>query len=107
MNQQTSFEAKGYVLGNLWGGGVGAYPSIKLQGQTEEEIIEWAKEGLASGGLDSGMGFASLRGAVLNVTKITRVEIDGLPFCNKQTEVKLVGDMNEMDQEFLLEMIHS
>lgn len=105
MNQETSFEAKGFVLGNLWGGGVGAYPSIKLHGKTEEEILEQANAELSTGGLDSGMGFASLKGAVLNITKITHVEIDELPFTNRQTEVKLIGNLDEMDQEFLLDMV--
>ena len=105
MNQETSFEAKGFVLGNLWGGGVGAYPSIRLEGQTKEEIIEQAKSELSTGGLDSGMGFESLSGAVLNITKVTRLEIDGMPFVNKQTEVELIGNLDEMDQEFLLDMV--
>lgn len=105
MNSETSFEAKGFVLGNLWGGGVGAYPSIKLEGKSEEEILERANSELSTGGLDSGMGFQRLTGAALNITKITRIEIDGLPFTNKQTEVKLIGNLDEMDQEFLLDMM--
>ena len=40
MEKRFRFEAKGIVLGKYWGGGSGAYPTINLQSETHEELIE-------------------------------------------------------------------
>lgn len=100
---ESKFKAKGMVLGNLWGGGKGAYPTIEVAADSREEVHSLIKIHLNSGSLDSGMGFESLVGAVMIVTKITRIEVDGLPFSNRQEEVELFGDLNEFEQEFLLD----
>jgi len=70
-----TFEAEGLVLGNLWGGGKGAYPTIKV----------------------------SAPGAMMIITTISRVEVDGKPFINREFETQPFGELDEMDEEFLLD----
>lgn len=103
---KNEFKAKGMVLGNLWGGGKGAYPTIEVAADSREEVHDLIKLHLGSGALDSGMGFESLIGAVMIVVKTTRIEVDGLPFSNRQEEVELFGDLDEFEQEFLLDTLH-
>jgi hypothetical protein len=100
---KKTFEAEGLVLGNLWGGGKGAYPTIKIKADSEEELETKINQELDSGGLDGGMGFESLQGAAMIVTQILRAEIDGLPFVNRTHETCFFGTLDEMDQEFLLD----
>ena len=98
-----TFEAQGLVLGNLWGGGKGAYPTIKVSAESKDELEQKINSELKSGGLDSGMGFDGLQGAAMIVTTISRVEIDGLPFSNRTHETLFFGSLDEMDQEFILD----
>ena len=102
MEKKVRYEAQGCVLGNYWGGGAGSYPTIKIEGTTKEEVLEKAHEALANGSLDSGMGYESLIGAVLNVTCITTVEIDGKLFTNEETETEDIGNLTDVQFDFLL-----
>jgi len=98
-----TFEAEGLVLGNLWGGGKGAYPTIKVSAPSKEELEQRINEELDSGGLDSRMGFNGLQGAMMIITTISRVEVDGKPFINREFETQPFGELDEMDEEFLLD----
>ena len=86
MEKQIKFSAKGFVLGNYWGGGQGAYPTIRFTGNTKEELLEKANKALKDGSIDSGMGYQSLIGAILEIKCITKVEIDGKDFINHKIE---------------------
>jgi hypothetical protein len=105
MEKKVRYKAQGYVLGNYWGGGTGAYPTIKITGETKEEVLAKAGEKLKDGGLDSGMGYESLIGAVLDIKCRTTVEIDGKDFHNEETEMEFIGELNEDQSEFLLSCI--
>jgi len=100
-----TFKAEGLVLGNLWGGGKGAYPTIKVSADSKEELEKKINEELDSGGLDSGMGFNGLQGAIMIVTTVSRVEVDGKPFINREFETLSFGKLDEMDEEFLLDSL--
>lgn len=102
MEKKVRYEAQGCVLGNYWGGGAGSYPTIRIEGDTKEEVLEKANKALENGSLDSGMGYESLIGAMLDVTCITTVEIDGKPFTNEETEIEHIGDLTEAQFDFLL-----
>jgi hypothetical protein len=95
------FKATGLVYGNYWGGGSGSYPSVKLEGNTKEELLELAKTKLASGALDGGMGYERLIGAMLNIKQITTKVIDGKDFVNEETETEFIGDLTEDNMNFL------
>lgn len=98
--ESVKFTATGFVYGNYWGGGKGSYPSRKLEANTREDLLKEANEGL-NGSLDSGMGYESLIGAILHVTKITTIDIDTRLFINKETETEFIGDLTDEEQDFL------
>ena len=97
------FTSRGLVFGNYWGGGKGAYSAEKLSADTKEELIEEATKKLEDGSLDSGMGYESLIGALLYITKTTTIIHKGKSFVNKETEDEFIGDLTESDQDFLIE----
>ncbi|HEY4755804.1 MAG TPA: hypothetical protein VIH28_07115 [Ignavibacteriaceae bacterium] len=97
---KTSFKSTGTVLGNLWGGGTGAYPATKLTGKTKDEIIKQATKGL-DGSLDSGMGFERLLGAELIIVKTTTTVIEGKVFTCDEIEYEFVGELTDKQKEFL------
>lgn len=97
----SKFVAKGLVYGFLWSGQLGAYPTKKLTASTREELLKLAGEKLQDGSLDSGMGFRSLKGALLNIKETTIVKIDGKVFYNENIEQEFIGDLTEEDKDFL------
>lgn len=98
------FESEGFVYGNLWGGGEGAYPARKLQANKKADLIKQANEGLG-GSLDSGMGYESLMGAILEIKTITTVDIKGKPFTNEETDIEFIGELTPKQEEFLFELL--
>jgi hypothetical protein len=105
--QETKFikwTSKGIVYGNYWGGGRGSYTAEKLEANTKEELLALANKMLDNGSLDAGMGYESLIGALLNITKITTIEIDGKHFVNKEYEMEFIGTLTEEEEDFLEEV---
>ena len=102
MEQTEKWKSEGIVFGNYWGGGRGSYAARKLYSDTKEELIEQANAGL-DGSLDAGMGYESLIGALLNITKVTTVVIDDKYFVNKESELEFIGELTEEDQDFLID----
>jgi hypothetical protein len=105
MEKQIKFTAKGYVLGNYWGGGQGAYPTIRFTANTKEELLEQANQALHNGSLDSGMGYESLIGAVLEIKCITKIKIDDDEFFKHDYEEEFIGELNDEQVEFLSECL--
>lgn len=99
---KIKYESTGLVYGNFWGGGQGSYPARRLEAGTKEELLKQAKEGL-DGSLDGGMGYESLIGAMLNITKFTTTNIDGKEFVNKEHETEFVGELTEEQVDFLID----
>lgn len=99
---KIKYESTGLVYGNYWGGGQGAFSARRLEAGTKEELLKQAEEGL-DGSLDGGMGYESLIGAMLNITKFTTVEIDGREFVNKEHETEFIGDLTDEQIDFLIE----
>lgn len=99
--KSVRFVANGTVYGTFWDDGEGYYPSRKLEGSSLEEIKKLAEDGL-DGTLDSGMGFKDLLGALLNVTRIECVEIDGKDFYHKEYETLIIGDLTDDQYDFLM-----
>ena len=92
---KVEYNAEGLVLGYLWGGGKGAYPTKSLTGyESIEALLQKANEMLGDGSLDRGMGFDSLIGAVLYVEKA----IGKGPY---EYEHIFIGDLKEDEKEFL------
>lgn len=95
------YKANGYVLGNHWGGGEGAYPTITLEADTLDEVLAKCNDALEDGSLDSGMGFERLIGAIINVTKITTIVFEDKDFINKEIESHFIGELTDYQAEFL------
>ena len=102
MKETVKYKSRGLVFGNYWGGGRGAYSAEKLSADTKEELIKEATKGL-DGSLDAGMGFESLIGALLVITKITSITRGGKTFTNEEIEEEFIGKLTEEDQDFLIE----
>lgn len=105
MEDKIKYIAEGFVLGNYWGGGTGSYPTIKFEADTKEELLEKADKALEDGSIDSGMGYESLISAILGITKITTIEVDGKIFTNKETEEEFIGELNDQQADFLMECL--
>lgn len=101
MEKKKSYKATGFVLGNLWGGGQGAYRTIELEADTKEALMEKAKVALDDGSIDSGMGFESLVGAVLDITESTMVEIEDEIYINEKYIFDTVGELTDEQYEWL------
>ena len=78
LNEIQEFEkiynATGYVIGNLWGGGLATYPATILRNfKSKRSIINRAKRMLKDGSLDAGMGYESLTGAFLRIEELKKI----------------------------------
>lgn len=105
MQVTKRFKAEGLVLGNLWGGGIGSYPSEVLIANTMEKLLNRANRQLEDGSLDSGMGFESLIGAVLNICIIRKIIFEERTYVNKSYEIVFIGDLTDEQKEYLNAMV--
>ena len=101
------YKSIGFVLGNCWGGGVLSYPAEKLQADTKKELVKEANKLLKSGGLDSGMGFESLKGAILEIEEIETIKKDGKEFERSEFEFMYSGTLSDEDKDFLMESFYN
>lgn len=99
----TKYEADGKVLGKLWGGGLGGYPARDYTNDNKEALIKEIEKDFKSGGLDSGMGFESLVAAVMTITTVECVEIDGKKYVSRDFEEITFGDAKYVNE--LLEIM--
>jgi len=96
------YKSSGLVYGNYWGGGQGAYSAKKFESNiSKAHLINKNEMALNDRSLDSGMGYESLIAAVLNIETISIIEIDGKEFRNSEKEMVFIGDLNEVQQDFL------
>lgn len=94
-----NYEITGWVYGNYWGGGKGAYPAEKIYSNTLEEGIEKAKQMLDNGSLDSGMGYESLLAARLDIKETTKIKIDEQEFSHEEHDQIFIGNENLSEEE--------
>lgn len=98
---KVSYQATGTLLGRLWGGGEGSYPTITITGDSLKDIKGQAKSMLASGVLDSGMGFDGLIGAIMQVTKTTTKSIKGKEYTRQDYNHFTVGHLTQKQISFI------
>lgn len=103
MTKKYKYIANGLVYGNCWGGGRAAYKTETLTANTKKELLKTASEMLKSGGLDSGMGFESLIGAVLGVEEIETIKKDNRNYNRSEFNIEIIGDLSLKEQDFLIE----
>lgn len=95
----TKYKAKGVVYGKLWGGGEGSYPAVELHGNDKDKMLEKAEGELQ--GLDSGMGFERILGAVYGVEKIEIIkkQSNGKDYSRSDYQEAIIGDLTEEQVE--------
>jgi hypothetical protein len=96
-----SYKATGQVYGYLWGGGQGAYPARTIESKNQAELIKRAEVMLADGSLDSGMGFESLTGALLEIETYTEIIHKGNPFHRSDFKLRFIGRLTGSEKRFL------
>ena len=98
------YKSKGFVSGNLWGGGQGFYPAEELINEKLSDLKKEIKKGIEEGWLDSGMGFESLNGAVIEIMTIRTIKKGDKSYVNNSYKVLNFGlSKKEFDngKEFL------
>ena len=89
------YKSTGVVLGYLWGGGCGQYPAIELSSEiSEKDLIEQAETALANGKLDAGMGFESLKGALLCIEITRDIIFEDRIYSNVEYVDTIIGDFD-------------
>lgn len=99
MNIKYNFS--GIVLGNYWGGGSGSYSAKSFTAESLSKGYAIARKKLADGSLDSGMGYESLIGALINVEILETIEKDGKEYTNRVIDYKFIGKMTKKQKDFL------
>jgi len=106
MKTTTSYNASGLVYGSYWGGGEGAYQARTYQADTLEALREQIEKDVASGAVDSGMGYERVHGAYMMTETVTRTTIDGKQFTNVEAQGEFFGTLSEEAQDFLIHCIN-
>ena len=102
-----NYVATGVVYGKNWGGGFGSYASRELRAKTKNGLLRQAVKELKSGGLDGGMGFESLKGAMLQIEEIETVNVKGKEYNRSEYITELIGDLTEKEQDFLTDCLYN
>ena len=98
------FGAEGVIIGRLWGGGEGCYPSkLYLGYHTKDGLVEEIKKGVEDGSIDNGFGFQEIEGALMTITKESYLKIENKLYVNKSYEELYFGDLSNKQKEFLSE----
>jgi hypothetical protein len=100
---KKSYRSEGFVLGNYWGGGQGAYPCTKFESDNLDDLIKQNELALKSGSLDSGMGYESLIGARLWIVTISKIMYEGQEYINTEYDDQFIGELTSDEQDFLLD----
>ena len=96
-----TYKSSGLVYGNFWGGGAGAYPAEKGYSHNYKELKEDIENGIKDGSLDSGMGFQSLKGALIIVETIRTLPFKGRRYTNSTFKKVYFGDLSYKEKIFL------
>ena len=101
MEIKKNYKINGFVYGNYWGGGKGAYKSQSYKGDDLNKLMEEIKEDLEDGSLDGGMGYESLIGAILDIETIETIKYKGKEYHKSEYEIEFIGELTEEEENFL------
>ena len=107
IKSKKEYISSGLVYGKNWGGGFGSYEARELKAKTLKELIAEAKKELKTGGLDNGMGFESLKGAILEIEEIETITIKGKEYKRSEYITECIGDLTEKEQDFLQDCLYN
>lgn len=90
MNISKTFRAQGYIFGYLWAGGVASYPTSYgvFRAGSLEELRAAIRAAIESGSIDQ-FGFESLIGAVMLISTVSAVEVEGKNFMREDSEIEI------------------
>ena len=90
MNTTKTFRAEGDVIGYLWGGGVASYPTglPLFRAGSLDELRASIQAAIESGSIDRH-GFESLIGAVMLISTVSAVEVEGKNFMREDSEIEI------------------
>jgi len=97
------YKVKGLVYGKYWGGGEGAYKAENYEGDDLDTIERAINDDIASGAIDSGMGYENVIGAYMEIETISTVLIEGKEYSNSEWEGNFFGNLTEKQEDFLME----
>jgi len=89
----------GIVYGNCWDGRQCGFKAREIKGGTLKEVKATANRMFENGSLDSGMGFESLTGAVLEAKILTIKIINGEEYVNTKYQTITIGKVTEFQRE--------
>ena len=95
------YKTSGLVYGKDWGFGMSAYPAEKGNYHSYKELKEDIEKGIKEGSLDSGMGFQSLKGALIIIETIRRIVFKGRSYYNSAFKRVYFGDLSHKEKCFL------
>ena len=95
------YQAQGVCIGRLWSFEDGAYPTIKFNNSNKDELYNEIEESVKSGSIDSGMGFESIRGALMTITTKTTITVDDKTFTNEESETDIFGKVSDDEIDYL------
>jgi hypothetical protein len=102
MDKKVRYSAKGVVYGYTWGGGEGSYPSKTIEADTLEDLNLQIENGIFDKSLDSGMGYETIAGAIVDITIFTTIVIDGDIYTNKKYDtLYFTKQLTKKQEEFL------
>jgi hypothetical protein len=90
---------RGIVYGNCWGGGQCGFKAHKITGGTLKAVKAKARRMFQDGSLDSGMGFESLNGAILEAKHETIKMIKGEEYINTKYHTFSVGKTSSFQRD--------
>ena len=90
MNISKTFRADGDIFGYLWGGGVASYPTGPplFRANSLEELRAAIQAAIENRTIDR-FGFEALIGAVMLMTTVSTVEVEGKNFMREDSEVEI------------------
>lgn len=88
MSISKTFRADGDVIGYLWGGGVASYPTglPLFRANSLEELRASIQAAIENRTIDR-FGFEALIGAVMLVTTVSTVEVEGKSYQREDAEI--------------------
>ena len=99
------YKIAGFVYGNYWGGGKGAYKSESYEGDNLDKLMIEIKDALEDGSLDGGMGYESLIGAILDIETIETIKYKGKKYHNSEYNIEFIGNLTEEEEMFLVDIL--
>ena len=90
MTISNIYRADGNVIGYLWGGGVASYPTglPLFRAGSLEELRASIQAAIESGSIDR-FGFEVLIGAVMLMTTVSTVEVEGKSYQREDSEIEI------------------